>query len=145
MIDLKNLSAGKYKVTLDPSAELDPSREERLWYWRIPGPKRVAEFNFIGVHGPGELFVTSNKPRLHRPLMAIPGSRVRQPGAKEIAVVFAPEHLDLAAEIIHAQRRRHYNLSPEERERRVERMRSGWKAPSKTGPGAAPGDSDEVA
>jgi hypothetical protein len=111
MINLRQLAGDRFRVALDPSAERDDTRAERPWYQRAPG-----RYGFIGVHGPDTLMAYCHAPRLFPKLVAIPDSRVRQRGDHEIAVAFAPEHLERVADILHACRRR--RLSPQERERR---------------------------
>jgi hypothetical protein len=143
MIDLKDRAGDRYRITLDPSAALDPSHEERPWFYRVPGRKGTETFNFIGVHGANELFITSNRSGLFRRLIAIPGSSIRQQGQSEISVVFAPEHLDLAAAIIQAQRRR--RLSPEARAAWVARGESTRFAGARTDLGGLKGGSEELA
>jgi hypothetical protein len=115
MIDLKALAGQNYRLTLDPSAEADPTRAERPWLYRVP-----AKYGFIGVHGGDALVAYCDRPRLFSALLEIPGARTRQRGDTEIAVLIGPEHLDRAAGILKARRRR--RLSPEARERATARL-----------------------
>ncbi len=101
MIDLKAFAGQKYRVTLDESADLDGSREERLWCYRIP-----CKYGFIGVHGPPKLMAFCKATRLFTALLALPGVESRQRGDKELNVTFPVESLDVVADCLHARRRR---------------------------------------
>jgi hypothetical protein len=115
VIDLRTLAGNRFRITLDPSAEADPARRSRPWYYRVP-----AKYGHIGVHGPDALVAYCDRPRLFPALLAIPGARVRQRGDQEIAVLLAPDNLDRAADILKARRRR--RLSAEARERATARL-----------------------
>jgi hypothetical protein len=101
MIDLKESAGRRYRIVLDPSAEIDGSREERLWFYRIP-----CKAGFIGVHGENTLMAYCYRLRRLPGLLAIPGDRVRQRGDKEVNVVFPVECIDAVAEVLGARRRR---------------------------------------
>jgi hypothetical protein len=110
MIDLKALAEGKFRITLDESAEVDPSREERPWYYRIP-----CKFGHIGLWTKTELSACAVGRVMPGKLMAIPGVRVVQRGDHEVQVAFPPDLLDEVATLLHARRKR--RISDETRER----------------------------
>ncbi len=112
MIDLKQFAGVKYRINLDESAELDPARENRVWYWRIP-----CKYGFIGVHGPETLSAFTSSTRIGLKLMDLPGVKVHQQGDREVRVLFTPDCLDAVATLLQAKRRR--QVSPAERERLV--------------------------
>src|ERR1700733_11756606 len=109
MLGLRQLAGDRYRLTLDPSASPAPSRAERPCQVRFQ-----AGYGHIGVHG-DTIVAYCDRPRLFPALLAIPRARVRQRGDHEIAILLAPEHLNRAAEILKARRRR--RLSAEARER----------------------------
>jgi len=117
MIDLKEFAGAKYRIVLDESEKLDPAREARVWYYRIP-----CTYGFISVHGPKTLAGFTNRRGVIARLIEIPGVRVHQRGDREARVLFSPDCLDAVAKVLKARRR--VVLSDEERIRRAERMKS---------------------
>jgi hypothetical protein len=60
MIDVKTLAGDRYRITLDPFAEIDTCRENRVFYYRIP-----AKYGFISVHGENTLAAYRNTTAFH--------------------------------------------------------------------------------
>ena len=86
MIDLKRLADDRgLRRSLDPTAEIDRSRESRPWLCRIP-----CRFGWIGVHGETVLSAFCPRPRIWPKLLAIPEVKIRQRGDRELTVVFPP-------------------------------------------------------
>jgi hypothetical protein len=117
MLDLKALAGDRYRISLDPSAEIDTCRENRVWYYRIP-----ARNGFISVHGPDTLAGFTHRKGVIPRLCAIEGVRVYQRGDSEARILFDPSRLDAVADVLKARKR--VRLSPEDRQRRSERMKS---------------------
>jgi hypothetical protein len=122
-IDLAALAAGKYRISVDPSAEIDRDHESRAWFLRIPGSR-----GFISPHGPGHLAVYTDCRRLFDRLKAIPTARVAQEGDQELRVVIAPNFLDQAAELIKARRKRQISDSQRQRLAELSREHSPFRA-----------------
>jgi hypothetical protein len=118
-VDLKTLAGDRYRIVLDPSAGDDPSHAGRPWFYRV-----ACKYGFIGVHGGSTLAVHCDRRRLFAALLAIPGGRVWQRGDREITVLVDAEHLDAAAGILKARRRR--RLTEEQRERLVAAGQRNW-------------------
>jgi hypothetical protein len=97
---------------LDETAEIESSRAERQWLVRIP-----AKHGWIGVHSDTELTAYCTARRLFPSLLAVPSTRQRQRGDRELAVSFDPEHLDRVAAILKARRKR--IMSPAQREQLI--------------------------
>ncbi len=115
MINLRSIAqANGYRVTMDPTAAIEPSRAERAWLLRVP-----CQRGHIGVHGEATLsaYVTV---RTARRLMAVDGVRVVQRGDHEARVVFGVEHLPEVARVLQPHRRR--RLSPEARQAATDRL-----------------------
>lgn len=113
MIDLKRLAGARWRVTLDDSAEQDTSGAERLWLYRLAGNR-----GHVYVHGADRLGVWTDQRGMRDRLLALPGARLHQDGDREWTIVLAVEHLDTAAGIIKARRRR--QVSEEQRARLAE-------------------------
>lgn len=127
MIDRKAIAGNRYRTTLDPSAGLDPARENRVFYYRIP-----ARYGFIGVHSSDALLAHCKAVRIIPRLLAISGVEVRQRGDREVNAVFPLDRLDEVATLLKAKRR--VQLSPAERARRAERMKSRVKTRAHAAP-----------
>lgn len=115
-IDLRSLatSAG-FRITLDPTADIEPDRSERRWLVRIP-----CKYGHVAIHSSTELAAYCDASRLITPLLKIPGVRVVQRGDGECRVVFSPDVLERVATLLRASKRP--VLSDSERSRRAERM-----------------------
>jgi hypothetical protein len=137
-VDLRELAGDRFKIALDESATAEPARSERIWLYRIP-----CRYGFIGVHGERTLVANCDRPRLFPALLAIPRATVRQRGDDEIAVIIEPDHLDDAAGILKAYRRR--RLSADARERATARLVANRFSSHSRAPGAAPCDDRGVA
>ena len=117
MIDLRDLAlAAGFRLSLDPTAEVESSRAERRWLIRID-----ARYGWIGTHSTDRLAVCCTARRLFARLEAIGSLRVRQRGDEEMTASFDPADLPAVAGIIRAYRRQ--RLSDTERARRAERAR----------------------
>ena len=131
MIDLKALAGDRYKITLDESAELDPSWEGRLWYYQIPGRRAGSKHSLISVHGKDTLAAWSDRYSIVRKLESLPGVTVHQRGDHEIRVLFPPSRLDEVAEVIEARRRR--RMSEATKAKVLPNLKpfpSGWRSKS---------------
>ncbi len=117
MIDLKSLVGDRYRIALDESATMEPSRIERLWLARIP-----CRYGFISVHGHETLAAYTGRSKMATKIVAMNGVKVYQRGDKEARVLFTIDRLDAIADLLKAKRR--VRLSPEERARRSEQMKS---------------------
>lgn len=116
MINLKEIAEERgYRITLDESATIDPSRSERPWYYQIPCRR-----GHIWVWGKNMLAAYCNRPRLFTKLWAIPGVQRYQTGDDEINVKFPPELLDQIAEFLQAKKKR--RLTPEQIQKQTERL-----------------------
>jgi hypothetical protein len=131
LIDLKRSFGHEYRITTDPSAEMDPRRSERAWYYRIP-----ARYGWIGVAGPETLLAYCSAPRVIPRLLEIPGIVVRQRGDSEVAAAFGVSQLDDVARVLKAKRRR--RMSPEARELATARLAASRFDSHSRAPDAAP-------
>jgi hypothetical protein len=101
-IDLRELATtAGYRTSLDPTAEIDTTQAERAWQTRVP-----AKYGFITPWSATDLAGYCNASRLFSQLLAVPTARPVQRGDSELRIVFAPEHLEIVASILKAQRRR---------------------------------------
>jgi len=130
-IDLRSLAEDRFRLELDESALPDGFRAERPWLYRV-----AARYGFIAPHGGDLLAVYCDRPRLFDRLLEIPGARIRQHGDKEMTVLVGWEHLDRAAGILKARRRR--RLSAEARSAATARLASNRFDSHSRAPGAAP-------
>ncbi len=117
MIDLRSIAqANGYRVAMDPTAAIEPSRTERAWLVRVPCRRGRGH---VGVHGPAMLSAHATSPTCRR-LMALDGVRVVQRGDHEARVVFGVEHLPAVAAVLQPFHRR--RLRPEARQAAADRF-----------------------
>jgi hypothetical protein len=120
--DLKALAiANGFKTTMDGTAAIEPSREERRWLIQIPG-----KMGFVSVHGENTLAVWSKSFQTIKRLAELPGLKLHQRGKQEARFLFGPESLRTVAEIIRARKRR--QVTPEQRQELTERLKRGISA-----------------
>lgn len=101
MLNLKEFVQRKYRVTVDPSFEFTGVKDDRLWYYQIPGRHGhvyVHGIETLGVYVTGRLKINM--------VGAIPGLKLHQKGDTEATYIFAPELLDVVATEIKARKRR---------------------------------------
>ncbi len=113
MIDLKLLAGARWRISLDESAEQDTSGVERLWLYRLEGRR-----GHVYVHSSNELGAWTNNRGMRDRLAALPGSRLHQCRDREWSFILPVKHLDEAAGIVKARRRRR-SATKEERARLI--------------------------
>jgi predicted glycoside hydrolase/deacetylase ChbG (UPF0249 family) len=118
MLNLRNLVDNKYRLRLDESVNIDRARENRIYYYQIP-----CKYGFIGVHSVSKeiLSAYTNRRLIINRLININGVSLKQRGDKEARVLFKPALLDEVCLLLKARKR--MKLSPEERAKRIERMK----------------------
>lgn len=130
MINLREIAEERgYRITPDESAEIDPSRAERPWYYQIPCAR-----GHIWVWGKDMLAAYCDRPRLFPKLWAIPGVQRYQTGDEEINVKFPLGSLEQVAELLQARRKR--RLTPEQIEKQTERL-AKYRFSAQEEPGSA--------
>jgi hypothetical protein len=100
MLDLKAQYGRLYRVALDESADVDTARADRPWFYRI-----ACRRGHVYLHGPETLGAYTDRKRIAKRLVALPGVRVHQRGDTEATVVFAPEALGPVLELLQVRRR----------------------------------------
>ena len=101
MINLRDLTDHRYRITLDESANRTPPRSARLWHYRIP-----CRYGHISVHGERSLAAFTNHRKVGTRPASLPGVKVHQRGDREMTVVFSPDRLDAVASLLKARKRR---------------------------------------
>jgi hypothetical protein len=140
MLNLKELSGKKYRISLDESYEAGADDNGKLYYYQIQG-----RYGHIYTHGPERLGVHVKGRLKIGKVGAIPGLKLHQRGETEATYVFAPELLDRVATEIKAKKRR--QLTDEQKARLIEqgtRELSKLNALRERAPDAR-SDSDEAA
>jgi hypothetical protein len=116
MLDLKALSGGTLRVTLDESATISGrTQADRLWLLQIP-----CKYGHVYLHGTETLGAYAAGRRIAGKLAALPGVRVHQRGDSEVTVTFSPAVFPAVAVLLRARKRR--RLSEEQARAGAERL-----------------------